>query len=92
MLFVAGAFDSVSVIVRGSIVQLVTPDEMRGRGFRREQYLHWHIERIRRARIRAHRRTVRTGAIGCRWRNRNDSRCHRGRDDSAGNAQDRSAG
>jgi MFS family permease len=31
MLFLAGAFDSVSVIVRGSIVQLVTPDEMRGR-------------------------------------------------------------
>lgn len=31
MLFFAGALDSVSVIVRGSIVQLVTPDEMRGR-------------------------------------------------------------
>ncbi|HET9417798.1 MAG TPA: MFS transporter [Chthoniobacterales bacterium] len=31
MLFVAGALDSVSVIVRGSIVQLVTPDQMRGR-------------------------------------------------------------
>ena len=31
MLFFAGAFDSVSVIIRGSIVQLVTPDEMRGR-------------------------------------------------------------
>ncbi|HUE40847.1 MAG TPA: MFS transporter [Chthoniobacterales bacterium] len=31
MLFIAGAVDSVSVIVRGSIVQLVTPDEMRGR-------------------------------------------------------------
>lgn len=31
MLFVIGAFDSVSVIIRGSIVQLVTPDEMRGR-------------------------------------------------------------
>jgi MFS family permease len=30
-LFFAGAFDSVSVIIRGSIVQLVTPDEMRGR-------------------------------------------------------------
>src|SRR6266581_4924747 len=30
MLFVAGALDSVSVIIRGSIVQLVTPDEMRG--------------------------------------------------------------
>ncbi len=31
MLFIAGAVDSVSVIVRGSIVQLVTPDGMRGR-------------------------------------------------------------
>lgn len=31
MLFIAGALDSVSVIIRGSIVQLVTPDEMRGR-------------------------------------------------------------
>ena len=31
MLFLAGAFDSVSVIIRGSIVQLMTPDEMRGR-------------------------------------------------------------
>lgn len=31
MLFIIGALDSVSVIIRGSIVQLVTPDEMRGR-------------------------------------------------------------
>ncbi|HEY6204880.1 MAG TPA: MFS transporter, partial [Chthoniobacterales bacterium] len=31
MLFLAGAFDSVSMIIRGSIVQLITPDEMRGR-------------------------------------------------------------
>jgi MFS family permease len=31
MLFALGGFDSVSVIIRGSIVQLVTPDEMRGR-------------------------------------------------------------
>src|SRR6266446_8094582 len=31
VLFLLGAFDSVSVIIRGSIVQLVTPDEMRGR-------------------------------------------------------------
>ncbi|MDQ6809969.1 MAG: MFS transporter [Verrucomicrobiota bacterium] len=31
MLFLLGAFDSVSVIIRGTIVQLVTPDEMRGR-------------------------------------------------------------
>jgi MFS family permease len=31
VLFILGAVDSVSVIIRGSIVQLVTPDEMRGR-------------------------------------------------------------
>jgi MFS family permease len=31
LLFFVGGFDSVSVIIRGSIVQLVTPDEMRGR-------------------------------------------------------------
>ena len=31
LLFLIGAFDSVSVIIRGSIVQLVTLDEMRGR-------------------------------------------------------------
>jgi MFS family permease len=31
LLCVVGAFDSVSVIIRASIVQLVTPDEMRGR-------------------------------------------------------------
>jgi MFS family permease len=31
LLLFVGAFDSVSVIIRGSIVQLVTPDEMRGR-------------------------------------------------------------
>jgi MFS family permease len=30
-LFCIGALDSVSVIIRGSIVQLVTPDDMRGR-------------------------------------------------------------
>lgn len=31
MLFLSGAFDSVSVIIRGNILQLQTPDEMRGR-------------------------------------------------------------
>jgi MFS family permease len=31
MLFAAGAFDNVSVIIRGTIIQLFTPDEMRGR-------------------------------------------------------------
>jgi MFS family permease len=30
-LFLAGAFDMVSVIIRGTLVQLATPDEMRGR-------------------------------------------------------------
>ena len=31
MLFLTGVFDSVSVIVRQTLVQLLTPDEMRGR-------------------------------------------------------------
>ncbi len=31
MLFLTGAFDSVSVVVRQTLVQLLTPDEMRGR-------------------------------------------------------------
>lgn len=30
-LFLQGAFDSVSVIIRGTIMQLLTPDQMRGR-------------------------------------------------------------
>jgi MFS family permease len=30
-LFALGAFDMVSVVIRGSLVQLETPDEMRGR-------------------------------------------------------------
>jgi len=31
MLFLTGAFDNVSVVVRHSILQLMTPDNMRGR-------------------------------------------------------------
>jgi hypothetical protein len=31
MLFCSGAFDSVSVVIRGNILQLQTPDHMRGR-------------------------------------------------------------
>jgi len=31
MLFVCGAVDNVSVVVRHTLVQLLTPDEMRGR-------------------------------------------------------------
>ena len=31
LLFLSGAFDSVSVIIRANIIQLLTPDEMRGR-------------------------------------------------------------
>src|SRR5689334_21639115 len=31
MLFVTGAMDNVSVVVRQSLIQLLTPDEMRGR-------------------------------------------------------------
>ena len=31
MLFLTAVFDSVSVIVRHTLIQLLTPDEMRGR-------------------------------------------------------------
>jgi len=31
MLFLSGAFDSVSVVIRATILQVMTPDEMRGR-------------------------------------------------------------
>ncbi|MFN8277292.1 MAG: MFS transporter [Chitinophagales bacterium] len=31
MLFLTGAFDSISVVIRGTIMQLMTPDDMRGR-------------------------------------------------------------
>ncbi|MGD1045489.1 MAG: MFS transporter [Bacteroidota bacterium] len=31
MLFIGGAFDSVSVVIRATILQVMTPDEMRGR-------------------------------------------------------------
>jgi MFS family permease len=31
MLFISGAFDSVSVVIRATILQVMTPDEMRGR-------------------------------------------------------------
>jgi hypothetical protein len=31
MLFLAGALDGISMIIRGTLVQLWTPDEMRGR-------------------------------------------------------------
>ena len=31
MLFVTGAMDNISVVVRQSLIQLLTPDEMRGR-------------------------------------------------------------
>ena len=31
MLFLVGVFDSVSVVIRHTIIQLLTPDEMRGR-------------------------------------------------------------
>jgi len=31
MLFLTGAFDNVSMVIRGTLLQLLTPDEMRGR-------------------------------------------------------------
>ena len=31
MLFISGAFDSISVVIRATVLQVMTPDEMRGR-------------------------------------------------------------
>jgi MFS family permease len=31
MLFLAGAFDNISVVIRGTLMQVLTPDDMRGR-------------------------------------------------------------
>ena len=31
MLFLTGAFDNISVVVRGTLMQMLTPDDMRGR-------------------------------------------------------------
>ena len=31
MLFMLGVFDNINVVIRGTLIQLLTPDEMRGR-------------------------------------------------------------
>jgi predicted MFS family arabinose efflux permease len=31
MLFLIGAFDNISVVIRGTLMQVLTPDDMRGR-------------------------------------------------------------
>jgi len=92
VLFLIGAFDSVSVIIRGSIVQLVTPDEMRGRVIIGEQYFHRHLERVRRAGIGIDRGAIWAGHFGRGRRDRNDP-CRAGRWIAvARDAKDRRAG
>ena len=53
-LTVLGASDVVSVVVRGSLVQLETPDAMRGRVSCGEFHVHRHVEPVGRVRIRSH--------------------------------------
>ncbi len=45
-LIILGAADQISVFVRSSLIQLATPDAMRGRVRRREHALHRRVQRI----------------------------------------------
>jgi MFS family permease len=67
-LLVIGASDTVSVVVRSSLVQLLTPDTMRGRQCG-ELTLHWHVQPAGRVRIRP----------ACRLHGTDRRRCHRRR-------------
>ena len=44
-MFVIGALDNVSVVVRHTLIQLLTPDDMRGRVTAGEQRLHRRLQR-----------------------------------------------
>ena len=56
LLALAGAVDNISVVVRGeTLVQILTPDEKRGRVSRRQQPVHRHLQRTGRFPFR-HRR------------------------------------
>ena len=69
-LFLTGACDMISVIVRGTLVQLATPDEMRGRVNAVDMILHRRIECPARAcRVGTDGRLVRRGS--CRHSRRN---------------------
>ncbi len=62
-LMTLGAADMVSVVVRQSLVQLQTPDAMRGRVSRGQCAVHRHVEPARRIRIGSHRRVVRNRGL-----------------------------
>ena len=52
-LVLLGASDVVSVVIRSSLVAILTPDAMRGRVERGQLALHRHVEPGRRIRVRA---------------------------------------
>ena len=67
-LFVLGASDMVSVFIRTSLIQMATPDAMRGRVSVGEHAVHRRLQRAGRIRIRHHRSVVGHGAGGDRRR------------------------
>ncbi len=52
MLFLTGALDNISVIVRHTLVQMLTPDKMRGRVSAAERHVHRRFERVGGLRIK----------------------------------------
>ena len=74
MLALLGAADMFSVYIRQSLIQLHTPDEMRGRVARRLDAGDFRLQRARRDPQRLHRRLARPGRGDRRRRHRSDRR------------------
>ena len=67
-LAVSGCFDSVSMVIRSSAVQLTSPDDMRGKNFGSEFDLYRIIKRNWRTRIWYRSKTLGHSTSGLRWR------------------------
>ena len=91
MLFLTGAFDSVSVIVRHTLVQLLTPDEMRGRISAVNNIFIGTSNEFGALESGSDRRAFRSGDFCRRRRHRNHSGCARRRRKMAASAKDRRA-
>ena len=92
MLFLTGVFDSVSVVVRQTLVQLLTPDEMRGSRLGGQQHFYRDFERVRCARVRSHCGDFRAGRVGRRRRHWDNPDRAGGRDGNGRDEEDRRAG
>ena len=92
MMFLVGALDNISVVVRHTLVQMLTPDEMRGPRLGRQRRVHRGQQRSRRPGIGVDGLALRPGDLGRRRRRGHDPR-GAGRDASlAANPQHRLAG